>query len=253
MLEERAVVAQLSAEGSTLCAHTKRGEIERWDVANARRVDTRSTSGLQQLVALAGQCIVLDEKGRVVIGDEVVAAIPPFTVIGAAGDGWIGGRGIAIDHYAGGIKRKSWPGMTGVTAMAMNGSVRMLGFADGTVEIHDDTRAVRFERAPTSAVLRLMPGPAKTTLAGYANGAVMLWDPAGRRLAEGRLHGRVIHLRVTGTTVVAATDLGSMLRWDLALLDADYCELLREVWRDVPVTWEDGRSVLRAAVHRCQG
>jgi hypothetical protein len=69
---------------------------------------------------------------------------------------------------------------------------------------------------------------------------------SGSRLTSARLHGPVVHLELAGQTLHAATVLGSHLAWDLGILDRDYCELVRQVWRRVPVRWESGRAVLRA-------
>jgi hypothetical protein len=40
---------------------------------------------------------------------------------------------------------------------------------------------------------------------------------------------------------------------DLGALEESYCEVLRSIWSQVPVIWEDGRLVMRPlhGDHRC--
>ena len=94
----------------------------------------------------------------------------------------------------------------------------------------------------------------ETVIVGHASGDVGVWAlKTGERLASGRLHGAVIHLALSRGRLYAATDLGGHLVWDLRILEASRCELLRAVWKRVPVVWERGRPVPRAAPlgHRC--
>jgi len=103
-------------------------------------------------------------------------------------------------------------------------------------------------------VLRILPGPAGTVALGYANGVVGLWSLAnGQRIEHGRIHGPVIHLVMQGPRLLAATGLGDHLGWSFPDLEAPYCEVLRRVWKDVPIRWEGGLPVLREPPrdHRC--
>jgi len=47
--------------------------------------------------------------------------------------------------------------------------------------------------------------------------------------------------------------LGDAEALDLAAFHADYCDLLHEVWDDVPVIWENGHAVAAEppANHAC--
>jgi hypothetical protein len=90
---------------------------------------------------------------------------------------------------------------------------------------------------------------------GFASGVVGLWSlENGQRLEHGRIHGPVIHLVLKGTRLYAATGLGDHLVWDLGLFYETYCAVLREVWAEVPIVWENGLPALRAApaAHRCR-
>jgi len=49
------------------------------------------------------------------------------------------------------------------------------------------------------------------------------------------------------------SSLGQHLVWDLDVLYAERCALLREVWKSVPVVWKDGQAVAKPppAGHAC--
>jgi hypothetical protein len=57
----------------------------------------------------------------------------------------------------------------------------VLGYRDGHLELlptdaEKPKPAYSFEQAPSSAVLRIVPGPMQTIVVGYANGVVGLWN-----------------------------------------------------------------------------
>ena len=64
---------------------------------------------------------------------------------------------------------------------------------------------------------------------------------------------RPCHLLLEGSKLFAATSLGDHLIWDLGVLQTDYCALLRRIWKEVPVVWEEGVPVKRRPPkgHRC--
>jgi hypothetical protein len=95
-------------------------------------------------------------------------------------------------------------------------------------------------------VVSILAGPASTVVVGYANGVLGLYSLAdGGRLAEVQLHGPVSHLLLEGHRLYAATELGRHLTWDLDALHGDWCAVLENVWRRVPVVWSAGRAELR--------
>ena len=85
-----------------------------------------------------------------------------------------------------------------------------------------------------------------TLIAGFANGTIGIWSlENGRRLLHERLHGPVAHLLIHYERLYAASTLGQHSVLDLSDFYRDHCELLREVWQRVPVTWESGIPRLR--------
>ena len=104
-------------------------------------------------------------------------------------------------------------------------------------------------------VEQLLGGSRETLLAGFADGTVGVWSTRnGARLYHLSLHGPIHQLELERGTLTVSTELGDSEVLDLSVLHQDYCSLLREVWSEIPVVWEDGRAVERAAPvgHRCQ-
>jgi hypothetical protein len=97
---------------------------------------------------------------------------------------------------------------------------------------------------PSSPVTRLIAGPRGTVVAGHADGSVGLLDlENGGVLRRARLHGPIAHLLVENDVLYAASSLGPSLAWELSAFGAAWCPLLENVWRQVPVVWQDGRVV----------
>jgi len=132
----------------------------------------------------------------------------------------------------------------------------VVGYTDGTVRVfaaNETSRAdvaaepssLSFEQAPVSVPVRMLLGPADTLAVGYANGDLGLWSLCdGERLMHEHLHGPVIHLRLDDRKLYAATELEAHLVWDLEVFYLSACDLLRRVWRTVPVQWRNGHPEL---------
>ena len=123
----------------------------------------------------------------------------------------------------------------------------LVGYRDGHLELRrfaDEGEGVpTFQDVASSRVAHIASGPAGTVAVGYANGLVGLWSLRdGTLLASERLHGQITHISVDAQGLVAVTDLGDHLSWDLGAFYAPYCELLKAVWAGVPVVWQ-GRPV----------
>ena len=81
--------------------------------------------------------------------------------------------------------------------------------------------------------------------AGFGDGSVGLWSLAdGALLHIERLYGPVLRLAEVDGALHAASDMGASLRWDLDSLRRPYCELMAEVWQQVPVLWRERRALL---------
>ena len=82
-----------------------------------------------------------------------------------------------------------------------------------------------------------------TLVIGFASGEVGIWDlQNGSRLDFGKLHGPISYMLVHDHRLYAASEMGDFLAWDLKAYESPYCEVLGQVWEDVPLVWKDGRA-----------
>lgn len=154
--------------------------------------------------------------------------------------------------------RESLPIGSGVTAVVRMGSRFVVGYKDGGLELLGTGEGApsfsSFEGTLASPVVRLIPGPRGTLVAGYGNGNVGLWSlRAGARLVHAKLHGSIQHLRLLGSHLVIASELGQHRKLDLSIFQQPYCDLLRTLWREIPILWQGGlpRLAEPPANHRC--
>ena len=150
-----------------------------------------------------------------------------------------------------------------MTALTRCSGWLAMGFEDGNVELmparppgKGETKRSSYylEATPSSPVVRLMEGPSGTLVAGYSSGAVGIWNVEdGSRLHLDKLHGPVVHMLLQGGRLYLASELGDHLVLDLRVFGLDHCQLLRQVWKGVPVVWKDGRPQMgaRPVDHRC--
>ncbi len=165
-----------------------------------------------------------------------------------------------LSFDASGGKKASFAVAPGVTALARAGPWLVLGYREGQIQLVPTTAGGRkpsfgFEGLPASAVERLLAGPAGTVVAGFANGVLGIWNlENGAKLESAKAHGPVVHLLLEDAKLYAGTELGDHVVMDLRDFFRDHCELMREVWRTVPVIWEKGLPVLRPPPddHRCR-
>jgi len=63
-----------------------------------------------------------------------------------------------------------------------------------------------------------------------------------------------MHIAVRSGQLVAVSELGDTLVWNLGVLLDGYCRLMRRVWDEVSVVWDDGMPLRRVPPpdHRCR-
>jgi hypothetical protein len=265
-IEQNARFASESSNGKIICLGTHDQGLEIWDVAADRRLGRTMLAGpkqaLAQVVALNEGCVTL-EAGTARLYDRTGA----FRILRKKATALAMDRGEILVAAQGkihvlsptGKARASLPAGAGVTAVARAGQSLVAGFEDGGMELVP-TGAGRkkpsftFEGTPASPVVRIVAGPEDTVIAGFGNGLFGLWSLTnGKRLEHGWLRGPVSHLMIKGRKLYVASDLGQHRVLDLGVFHTEYCDLMRQVWRKVPVVWEAGLPVLRTPPkdHRC--
>ena len=133
------------------------------------------------------------------------------------------------------------------TAVARIRPWLLAGFERGRIDIFPIAKQTQkpdfeFEDVPAVQVRLLEPGPAGTLIAGFANGALGIWSlENGTRLHYVRLHGAITHALYKQNRLFVATNLGDHTRLDFSVFNRNHCDLLREIWREVPVVWSGGQ------------
>jgi len=259
-VEETARLADASQDGGSICVRTHDHRVERWDLAADSRTFETAVTGVTQIAAADDGCFTL--AGGVVTWHTASAPGGERTFAGATAIAMdaegllIADRSTVHGLSAARQTGRKVPVGRGVTAMTRTGRGLVVGFREGNIERMGDASTARltFEDRPASSVVKLLPGPMDTLIAGFANGLLGIWDlNNGARLHASRLHGPVVHMQLQDGRLHAATVLGDRLSLDLRVLEAPYCHVMRDVWAKVSVVWDDGLPVVRErpADHRC--
>jgi WD40 repeat protein/serine/threonine protein kinase len=236
-----------SGDGGHLCLRTHQDTLQIWDLKRDRRLAQVPLEGLDRVLALPAACVSL-ARGVLrlhPLQGQARKLLQGVTAVARDGQGLLAAAaGSVVQLDAAGATVASHPGEVGVTALTRLGQRLALGFSDGSIELRAleaPSGARALEDVPASQVLRLLPGPPGTLVAGHADGQLGLWSlRSGARIEHARLHGPVVHLLLRNNLLHAASDLGQHLSLDLSVFAAPRCNLLRQVWRAVPVVWEAG-------------
>jgi len=264
VVEQHARRAAVDDDGEIMCVHTHDGHLELWDLPSDRRQFREPLSSAAHLLALGSGCLVRSHEGvlqlftptgvRLVLAEAVTAvALDGEQILLASGEGVValGSTGSRLERYS---------AAEGVTALARRGESLVLGYPEGVLErVPTRTGGARvlfeLDELPMAAVEQIAFAAGNTVVAGYSNGGIGIWSlDSGARLLSARLHGPVSHLQIVGDELHIVTELGDHGIVDLRVFSREYCDLLREVWDEVPVVWESGAAVLRAPPpdHECR-
>jgi WD40 repeat protein len=255
-VKERAVLAGVSEDGRRVVLTTPKGTIEVWDPTTGQRLATAAAPPPERLQVVGPGFVTLAD-GRVTLWRCAAPACQPETLVAAGATALAADRGgisVAVGSEvqtfsAAGARGRSEPLAPGATALLATAEHLVAGFPDGSIDVRPRGRPGKTIRLADSAarpVTVLTEGPLGTVAAGHANGAVGVWNLAdGRLLDQGKLHGPILHLVIHDGQLFAATEIGDHLTWNLDGLRRPYCDLLAEVWAQVPVVWEGERPVRR--------
>jgi len=264
-LERRARVAAESPDRQLLCLLTHDERLEIWDCkADQRRLDT-PLSGARQVVATPEGCAVLTADGTAsfhrLSGSSSSLSTKATALARNRDELLVAAAERVLVHTLAGQQRRALYAPPSITALLpVDGQRRLVvGLAGGSIEIwprseRPTERLATLHDCPRSGAIRLILGPKGIIVAGTQNGTLGLWNMDDGSLLETRkLHGPVVHLLATADKVYAASELGDVQVVDLEVYVRDYCELLREAWRDIPVVWSAGRALRlgRPKTHTC--
>ena len=262
-VEERARHVSQSPDGTCLCVATHDGTLELWDIADDVQRWSLPMTEVRRILAISDGCLTLTADGHVQVHDLAGDGSPVRERATAVG--WDGrsilvagaGQASVIDPEGGGSTVH--PVDMDVTAVSRIGDLLLLGYRDGGLEAlpmsgPGPTPQPHFQGRPASAVERILAGPDETLIAGFSNGFTGVWSlDSGALLDQTQLRGPAVHLVLDSDRLLAGSELGDLQVLELGVLGSPYCELMREVWADVPTIWAGGRAIGQApgADHIC--
>jgi len=235
-----------------------------WDLEQDRRLWEKLLPGLTSMLGTPGGCLALAGGQAVLFDPQGVATrlAQGTSAVSADEAGLVlvdGGEVVAFDAHGSNRQLLESGAGAGVSAVARPGGSLVLGFEDGTMELHPlsretGIRAFAFENTSSARVAHIIEGPMGTVIAGYDNGTVGLWSGQnGKRLSGMKLAGPIAHLSLQGERLGVVSELGEVEVMDLSVFGKDRCELLRAAWSEVPVVWVNGMPLERPAPagHEC--
>ena len=254
-----------STGGEVLCSVSATGALELRSGAGAQpRARLKLTEAASGLVALKDACLALvaGEVRMLTMDGRARTLFKEVSSISRSGEDALvasGSRLMQYNRFWG--TRRTFTTDRGISAAAMVGPYLALGYREGNVELKPTDGRPRslamdhaFEGVGNGAVVRIIPGPEGTLGLGFADGLFGLWSLRdGARLWSHRLNGPVRELELRKGKLSASSELGQSLTLDLTLLQRPYCQVLRKLWREVPVIWKRGLPTvaLPDPEHRC--
>jgi len=252
-VESTARMASQSEDGSLLCLVTWDDVFELWDTVEDTVLYTDNPPEISRLQAVNGGCVTFnaDRQVRLVrtdTGFEVLAE--EVDTIGFGDEEIFVATGAHVTSFDfAGDELRTFVVEGPLSAIAKINNQMAAADLNGALLVYDETAddaaALAMRATPSSRVTRIVSGPAGTVAAGLANGEIALWDlETGAMLISARLHGSITHLRSSPSGLIAVSELGQFLNWDLSALVEPRTEFMNGVRTAVPAVWENGRAVV---------
>ena len=243
-----------SDESETLgCLATAEGTIELWDLALDKPVNTYSGMGAAEVRALGQACFVGDgaRKG-LMLGRQGDARAVAEEYWEASVDG---DKLLLITHsdllvFGSDGQLEATIPTHGVTFAATGAQGRLLlAGKKGALEWLDlntqERSSFTLLDAPPDTPSVMVLGPAGTLVIGYESGVVGVWSLESHQLLQKtQLRGLILDLSVFDEIVYASSSVGELRAIDLRVLAQLRCDVLREAWETIPVSWVGSRAVL---------
>jgi WD40 repeat protein/serine/threonine protein kinase len=265
-VEKSALSADETGDSAWLCLRTFDDKLQLWDLRADKRLFERTVANMANVLAVPRGCLVQLRKGAAVLFNDAGKSLQLAAKARAIGVGakdqelLVATANAALVFGPDGRSRNRVALRGHITALTSQGDNLLAGRSGGSISVlprtpnQTTTPIARFGSAPSSPVVSLLTGPLDTVIAGFANGFVGVWNlRTGRRLYLLRLLGSVVHLALADGNLHVATAQGDHRTLPVSAFYLSYCNLLREVWRRIPIVWHDGRPVRRPPPrqHRC--
>jgi WD40 repeat protein len=255
---EKSIYATATRDGAMLCLDNGDNQLQLWDLGADRVLFTKDVPKIADIVALPSGCIVLSGDRALLFdrsGSSKELSSDAGAVAEVGGEIMVSADSKILVFSPRGEPRSEHESVSDVTALTRVKTTFIVGRKDGAIELVPTVKGeYSFQDTPAAPVVRMIQGPMGTLIAGYKSGFVGIWDiQDGALLDHAWLNGSVKHMMLHDQKLYAATDLGDHLALDLGVFYAEYCDLLRKIWKKVPVVWEGGRPVERKPPddHQC--
>lgn len=253
-IAQRARHTAEDASGQILCLYSYNDELELWHTASDRLLTHQVISGLKQLIAMPGGCLMLANGSIMELRQsaETKSLMQKVSLVEADQNDLlaVSGKKIFTLSSTGKVKA-TYEADIGISAIRRIGKWVVIGYKDGNIELQslkptEPKPNFIFESIPNVPVVKMIEGPMGTLIAGYTNGTIGMWSlENGASLLQIKLHGPAIHLLYKNNKLYCATELGDYQVVDLSVFQLNYCELLKKVWQQVPIIWEKGLPIAR--------
>ncbi len=260
-VESHARSGSSSTAGSHVCLVTQNGEVELWNTETDSRIVTvpaAANSLFVGLRTLPTGCIFeehLDNKAIIRFARKDGST----KVLSDSANGFATGKEhifvfkdkelIEFDHEANMVAKHVFDRDVENATRVREGLV--VFFSDQKMALFEETdRGPKFLRAfdgvPSGlGWLELVAGPGKILLGNHPSGFVGVWDvETGKGAEHFKISGRPQDWFFDGDIYIVTTTTGDSIAIDLSVYTRPYCDLMREVWDEVPIIWENGKTVL---------
>jgi WD40 repeat protein/serine/threonine protein kinase len=265
-VEQRARYGSASADGQLLCLITHDEQLEMWHRGRDELLTRRPLGTQAEARAFSRGCLTgfkLEQQSLRVemhlVDGKRETLMPEAMAYAAIGDRLLVADKVkAVEYDVTGAEVGSFEVHGIVAGITPFEDGLVIGYFDGNIEVvtpsGENKAPRRLRDTPEIAVEQIRVGPADTLIASSSVGIVGVWHAVtGELLHTVKLNGRPTFVHIEGGKLYLATDIGDHEVLDMSVFERDYCELLQEVWRVVPVIWDEGRPVVREppAGHEC--
>jgi hypothetical protein len=252
-----------SSSRHTLCVQTHDDQLELWNTKSDQRLWQKRITHLKKIVALPTGCLSL-ANGKAIL-HPVEGLVKPLAdnvtaIASNEKEIWIAtaNKIYAFNDSGQSLFSFSIP-KPGVTAILPFDHKLLLGYFDGhleevSFELHNVFSFKHLSTIAPFPVAELFLGPMNTIILAYTNGLVALYNENNDQiLLQFPLHGGAKYVFQSKDWLYLISELGEIRKVDIRPFKLSYCDLMRELWKYIPVTWKEGDVMYQKipSCHRC--
>ena len=262
-IEEKGRSTDFSDDGQFLCLVEHDGTVALWDLERDQRVARTSATAEAMVFAIEKGCVFMsnmychmsggDVRMLTADGGEITIFGCPMMLTATDDEIFVSDKqSLRLFDTAGNQTLKIPLGTEYLAAtrlgrdvVAATQSGEIWKLTEGDRVLDEPRLLATVAGAVGRRIEELIPGPAGTLLFTVPTGYVgVLHIDSGEVVDVGELRGRPNHALLADDVLYVTTVVGDHAVIDLTDYTREYCDLMREVWDEVPIVWEDGKAVL---------